>query len=488
MSAGARAETDVDDLLRLAIADPDQAEGLAARLIASTVEPLMLSVAHQTRAIVWRDAGRIGESITELALALRFARTAGDKDRQADVRASLGVALAMAGRPRAGLDHLRRAIADAGDPDIVARVRLRRANVHYFYLDHAEAALDDLVRALPILHEAGDRVWEARTLSVLGLTYLALGRTEEAAHSVREAAGLFAEEGQDREAVVTLHNQGWIAFCGGDLPGCLSLYDQAAERYSALGEDRVALVKDRCEALLAAGLSADAVDLVAKRVRAGSFSAAEHAELLLALSMAELADGDAAASLKSATEARTMFRRQGREWGADRAELTALLARNRTGARGRRLVESAAAVGHRLHLGGSDEAAVAWLLAGTAALSAGLSTGMDLLDQAAQFRHGSTGLVRATGWRALALKRDALGDSRGVLIACRRGLDVAGRAPRARLGSSELRALAARHGDQLAALALRQAVRRGSTRAAGVERAVAGQRAVSATGPPTRRR
>ena len=170
-----------------------------------------------------------------------------------------------------------------------------------------------------------------------------------------------------------------------------------------------------------------------------------------------------------------MFRRQGREWGADRAELTALLARNRTGARGRRLVESAAAVGHRLHLGGSDEAAVAWLLAGTAALSAGLSTGMDLLDQAAQFRHGSTGLVRATGWRALALKRDALGDARGVLTACRRGstsLDE----HRASLGSSELRALAdpARRRAGGAGVAPGGAQR--STRAAGVERAVAGRR------------
>ena len=201
--------------------------------------------------------------------------------------------------------------------------------------------------------------------------------------------------------MVTLHNQGWIAFCGGDLPGCLSLYDQAAERYSALGEDRVALVKDRCEALLAAGLSADAVDLVAKRVRAGSFSAAEHAELLLALSMAELADGDAAASLESATEARTMFRRQGREWGADRAELAGA---SRAGI-GRVLV--AAGWSSRLRpsvtgcmLGGSDEAAVAWLLAGTAGAVSGSSTGMDLLDRAAQFRHRSTGLVRATGWQA----------------------------------------------------------------------------------------
>ncbi len=160
---------------------------------------------------------------------------------------------------------------------------------------------------------------------------------------------------------------------------------------------------------MAAGLADEAVELVAARVRAGSLLPVEHAELMLALATAELARGDAPAALDSAVSARTLFRRQRRDWWADHAELSVLLARHRSGGTGRRLVEDAEAVGARLSSSGSDQAAEAWLLAGRAALATGLDSAPRLLDRAARFRSRSSALVRATGWRALALKHDAAG-------------------------------------------------------------------------------
>ncbi len=446
----------LDDLLRLAIAEPDRAEHEAGEILASGTGPWEESVARQARGIVLRDRGRLDEGLAELRRALRVARRSGDRDREADVRATFGVALVMSGRSGTGLDQLGRAVGDATDPTTLARILMRRANIQYFFLAHPKEAVVDLETALPRLRSAGDPVWEARTLNVLGLCYLALGRTEEAATAVGEADVLFVREGQDVEAVVTLHNRGFIAYCSGDLPRALSLYDAAAARYAPLHLDPQKLVGDRCDALLAAGLADEAVQLVTARLHVGLLQPVEEAELLLARATAELARQDPEAALGSALRARTLFRRQHRDWWADHAELSLLTARHRNGATGRRLVQGAESVAVRLQTTGSDRAADAWLLAGVAALSKGFDSAPDLLERAAGFRSRSSALVRATGWRALAIKRDALGDSGGVLSACRCGLDALDE-HRQSLGSSELRARANRHGDQLASIAMRHA-------------------------------
>ena len=64
------------------------------------------AVAHQAAGVVFRDFGDIGEAIEEFKAARRFARKAGDPDRESDVSASLGMALVLAGQPRRGLSVL----------------------------------------------------------------------------------------------------------------------------------------------------------------------------------------------------------------------------------------------------------------------------------------------------------------------------------------------------------------------------------------------
>ena len=64
------------------------------------------AVAHQAIGVVLRDFGDIGEAIEEFKKARRFARQAGNLDRESDVLASLGVAWVLAGQTRRGLSVL----------------------------------------------------------------------------------------------------------------------------------------------------------------------------------------------------------------------------------------------------------------------------------------------------------------------------------------------------------------------------------------------
>ena len=447
----------VGDLLGLAIARPDDAEAWAQRIVASETDPWVLSVARHALGVVWRDRGQLDRAVPELRTAVTLARRSGDPERECDVRAALGLSLAIAGRTHAGLSQLQQALDAASDPVTIAKIRMRRGHAFYFLLLRPREALADLELALATFRSVDERIWMARTLNVVGLSQVALGRADLAAQAINEAEEIFMEEGQVAESVVTLHNRGYIAWCRGDLPAALRLYDEAAEGYAALGEDYSLLVYDRCQAFLAAGLVPEAVELVARRIGKGSLEAVHEAELLLTLSSAELVDGHIESADAHATRAHEMFRRQRRDWWAAQAELAILLVRHQKGTGGRRLANAAASVGDRLATIGMDEAASAWLLAGQVAASARLGSAARCLKLAAEYRSRPSGLVSSTGWQALALERDLQGDARGVLNACRRGLEALDR-HRATLGSSELRALATRHGDELAALALRHAM------------------------------
>ncbi len=212
-------------LLALAIADPSRAEALADRIVSEHTDAWTLSVARHARGIVLRDRGLLEPARVELRQAVRLAHRCGDVDRESDVRATLGSVLALAGRTAAGLEQFDRAVASVADPVVAAKILVRRSHVRYLLLGQPRDALGDLVLALPTFRAAGERVWEARTLNLMGLSHLALGQADRAADAVEDAERIYGEEGQLVESVVTLHNRGVIAFCQGNLPLALRLYD-----------------------------------------------------------------------------------------------------------------------------------------------------------------------------------------------------------------------------------------------------------------------
>src|SRR5215467_8135194 len=94
---------EVDDLLPLTLSRPREALAKARMILRGQPSTYEASVAHQAAGIVLRDFDDVDSGIGELRKALRLARRTGLARREADVLASLAVALVAAGRTAAGL-------------------------------------------------------------------------------------------------------------------------------------------------------------------------------------------------------------------------------------------------------------------------------------------------------------------------------------------------------------------------------------------------
>jgi tetratricopeptide (TPR) repeat protein len=452
-------------LLPLALSRPKEALDRARALLAADPGPHDASVAHQTVGIVLRDFGDVDVAIRELRTAVRLAREAGSPHREADVLATLGLALVFAGRTRSGLAAFDTAVRQASGV-LAGRVLMRRA-LALWTLGRHQDALDALRPAVTILHRAGDTVWEARALTARAFVHLALGAVERGNVDIDRTERLFAAAGQEFESAVARHNRGVIAFRSGDLPAALAYLDEAAGRYDLLGAAVPDLSIDRCAVLLAAGLPRDALDEADRAVRGLEQlrgQATKRAELLLTAATSALAAADTRAAMERAEAAGRLFGAQQRPWWRAHAAFLLVQARLAAGMATGRLLRQAERTAALLDALGAGEAPQAHLLAGRAALAlARLQDADRHLAIAARARRRGPVLSRAGGWLAEALRAEAVAGPRQVLNACRRGLDLLDE-HRLTLGGSELRAQATAHGAELAALAQRQALRAGRPR------------------------
>ena len=449
-------------LLPLALSRPKDAVRAARTVLAGQPSSYDASLAHHAMGIVLRDHGDLPGAILELRRGARLARASGRPDREVDVQATLGVALAWTGRSQQGLAVLDQAVqASQGGP--AGRVLMRRASV-LRDLGRFHEAHGDLSRALPYLRRAGDTVWEARSLTHRGEVYLGLGLPGRAGADFARAEELFATSGQELEYAKARHNRGLAALSRGDLPEALSYLDEAGSRYDTLGESYPELAIDRCSALLAAGLAADAAeetDTALGRLPAGGGIAYKRAELLFAAATAALAAGNPAHARERAGQARRLFRAQRRAVWEARADFILAEARYAAGGRSASLFNDVERVAARLEACRAGEAMRAHLLAGRLALNRGRATEADQhLERAGRSRRRRPPLTRSVAWLARALQADARGDTRSTLAACARGLDALDE-HQMTLGATELRAYGTAHGAELALLAQRDALRRG---------------------------
>ena len=243
-------------LLALALSRPQDALLAARSVLAGQPSAYDASLAHHAIGIVLRDRGDLPAAIAELRKGMRLARASGRPEREVDVQATLGLALAWTGRSQQGLAILNRAVA-ASRGDLTGRVLMRRASV-LKDLGRFHEAHQDLSRALPYFRRAGDTVWEARSLTHRAEVFLGLGLPGRAAADYARAEELFATNGQEFEYAKARHNSGCVALIRGDLPEALTYLDEARSRYDELGENIPELAIDRCSALLAAGLAEEA--------------------------------------------------------------------------------------------------------------------------------------------------------------------------------------------------------------------------------------
>lgn len=450
------------ELLPLALSRPNEALERARKVLAGDPSPLDASVARQAIGVVLREYGDIDAAVDELRIARRLARRAGSASREADVLATLGVALVFAGRTVSGRNTLDAAVRQSTG-HLRGRTLLRRGGA-LLLLGHYREALEDLNSAVAALRMAGDQIWEARALQERAVSYLLSGSARRAVADLRRAEDLFTANGQELESAETTVNRGVVALRLGDLPEALTCFDEAAERFQRLGAPEPDLSMHRCAALTAAGLARDATqeaEAAISQLDQIHGRPTKRAELLLAAARCALAAGEPATALARATEARRLFDRQGRRWWRAHAQLAQVSAGIDAGPATPALLREAQRCVRELSELSSPDLPLARLAAGRVALALGQAAAAHehLAAAAAGRRHGPP-LSRAVGWRAEALRAQAVGDPGRLMYACRRGLDVIDQY-RSMLGSSELRAQTTAHGAELATLGQRQALRLG---------------------------
>jgi len=455
----------VDDLLPLTLSRHKDALARARTVLAGRPNPYDASVAHQAAAIVLREFGDVEAAVRELREALRQARRTRSASREADVLATLGVALVYASRTADGLTALNRAVQRSSGV-LAAQVLVRRG-IMFVTLGRYPAALDDLRHAIVVLRRAGDLLWSARALNARANAYLAVGLTGRADADLATAARLFAETGQELEAAYTVHNRALVAFQSGDLPTALSHLDAAAASYRLLKVKTANYSIDRCAVLLAAGLADDALTEAEtavgdmEQVRGRSTA---KAELLLMAANCALAAGRPQAAQDWAQAAYRLSRSQRSAWWQAHADRVLVQARYQAGPVSPALLHEANRAAVRLDFLEASDAVQAHLLAGRIALDLGRRDHAEChLVAVARTRRRGPALARVSGWLGEALRTGAAERPGQMMAACRRGLDVLDE-HRLAFGASELRAQATVHGSELAALALRRAAGAGSPR------------------------
>ncbi|HEX5190454.1 MAG TPA: CHAT domain-containing protein [Streptosporangiaceae bacterium] len=453
-----------DYLLVLAHSRPAEALALARAALAGRprIAPAVASIAHQAAGISLRDLGQPRAGLSELRRALRSAQASHLSQREADVRASLGLTMALAGSTTRGLAHLDQAARMARGV-LAGRVLMRRGDL-LAVLGRLDEALSDLNAAVAILRRHRDVLWEARSRTHRGLVMLAMGRTRRADAEFLAAEQQYELAGQEWECATARHNRGLVAAAAGRVPDALQYLADASRRYEKLGTPMPDVAIDRCAVLLSAGLAADAwteTDDAARllgRAQAGSL---KFAELLFFSAKAALAAGQPIAARDRAEYAARLFRRQGRQWWTARNSLVLAQARYAEGDTSKsvyRLACSAASSMIAIH---ADDSPAAQLLAGRLALARGARDVAEAhLNAAAMHRRSGSTLGRIDAWLGHALLCQLNGRETAMLSSCRRGLEIL-EDHQLTLGATELRAAVTAHGRELVALGQRAMMRRG---------------------------
>lgn len=190
----------------------------------------------------------------------------------------------------------------------------------------ATAALRGFDRAIGLLVDLpADR---GKALTNRGVVYLQQGRDREAAADFAEAMSRFATVEDDLSRAKAQHNLGYALLLRGDLVGALRAMDAAQPVIAPVGSVMRAICEqDRAEALMAAGLEADARTALttAARAYAARRLHQRRGEAELALARA-LAVTDPPAARRAARAAERRFAQIGSEGWAERAEVVRLVA------------------------------------------------------------------------------------------------------------------------------------------------------------------
>ena len=455
------------EALRLAEADPGQSATLAAAVAAQAQadhDIVAAAIAERALGLAALHTGNVATAMQHLRAAVTLGRRARSPSLAAEARMTLAYVLNGRGRSRQALREINAAVLDLDGVER-ARAEAQRGAILQL-LGRVDEALVSSRRALPALRRAGDHVWVQRVLSNRAVIYGYQNEFTAAVRDLREAESLCDQHGLGLSAGFVQQNLGWIDTLRGDVPAALSHLDTAEQRFRALGSRLGFILADRSELLLSVRLLSEARQTGEQAVRQIEREGQQIAlpEARLTLARAAALDGDSAYAVSQARRAVSEFARQQRPHWAALARFVLLSSRlienGPSQVTARRLEQAADAL---TATGWATAALEARLLAGQAALDRGRkSQGCRILGQVSQGRRRGPALLRSRAWYAEALIRQANGNARGAVGAARSGLRVLDEY-RATLAATDLRAYAAGHRSELAALGLRIAI--GSGRA-----------------------
>ncbi len=457
-----RAAQAAEAALDLVHADPRRALEQAARALDHAHrerDRAAQSTAHRALGLAARELGDLKAALTALHAAVRVADSAGLGTAAAQARMSRAFVLLTLGRIRAALRDAGAAVTAVQGLD-----RARALAQQGLILQRAgqlEQALSVYAVALPAVRRHDDRAWEARLLNNRAILHAYRGHLGRARADITRAEDLELAAGRTLARAGNRWNLGVIEGMHGDIPAALAALDFASEEFRKGDWPVSALLLDKGEVLLSAGLAEEALATISAAVAELSRSrqAADLAEARLMLARAQLAANAPGAAYQSAAAARRGFARQHRRAWTAAARYVEVHAAWASGDRAPALLRSARKAAAELE-------AVTWSPAALdlRLLAARIATGLGQLDvaraelQVAARARDSVQLERqARAWHALALLRIQAGDRRGGYAAVSAGLRAAERV-RLLLGATELRVMVASHVAELAALGVSLAV------------------------------
>ncbi|HXW82576.1 MAG TPA: hypothetical protein VEJ84_23970, partial [Acidimicrobiales bacterium] len=301
----------VEQAERVAETDPSVAIVLVEQVLAwrgpEEIGPYWRGRASWARGRAERHLGRYRDAQASLEVAVALLQRTGD--REATARATVHLALERidAGRFDEAIELIDQAAADLTGAE-AARASAQRA----LALQRGGRIVDakeDWERAMNAFLVAGMEVVAANCQESRGLVHAYRGELVMADADLEAAEKTFVRAGEHIRAAEAVHNRGFVAARRGDLPKALALFDQAQSRLAELGALRPAMLVDRVEVCLQAGLATEARGIAEAAVvsldQVGLGADVPEASLLAARACEQ--DNDISASASWATRAMALF-------------------------------------------------------------------------------------------------------------------------------------------------------------------------------------
>jgi tetratricopeptide (TPR) repeat protein len=408
-------------------------------------------------------------AVAQTRRAVSAAEDLGLPLRAAQARTSLLVMLSHLGRTRDALREaaLAEAALQALDAELdLARLRVNRGLVLQ-RLGRSAEALACYAAAEPVLVGNQDVRWEVLMLSLRGTMLAYQGKHEAAATDLRRGIALGESAGMTNMAFNLHLNYGFALVQAGRIPEALQEITRALRSGELSGNRLEGAYADRADALLTAGLAAEALEN-AERAIAGQLErgrAFDAAESRLLAARAALAANQVSPASALAAQARADFTEQRRHTWAAWAWQVELAARFAEGESTPELLRELLRCATRLERSG-------WLLAPQEARlqAAHTAAALGRRAQAARLygligaeRFGGLASLRILAWAAESERRLLAGDRGGAGRAVTQGLKVLAEFA-GTLGATDLRAGSAALGADLAKAGLRLSLDGGSAR------------------------